>query len=415
MNYEQRRSALISGDVDPVRSQYKLAKAWRTRGRMNWAEDGFRKVLVLAPDHAPTLIELGILLLERQNFTEAEQLFIRAWKQEPNDSRCHKGLLAALSGQNALERAFAYYQLEKKDNHSTQLEPADILCCAAVRNELPKLPFFLEFYRDRGVDRFFFIDNGSSDGSIEFLLTQPGVNVWSSLLSFKQSHFGAGWFEVLLRSYAVGHWALLVDADELLVYPDFETKSLRMLCREFEQKNKRAFDAVLLDMYSDKPIADTHYQAGQSFIEACPYFDRQFCSRRIESGGPFNNQISFFGGLRQRIFGTEGNYYLSKVPLMKYDTDCILSGGQHWTNLPRPLIADSSGCLLHFKFFSSFEAYVREQVVREEHYGNAIQYKEYLRKIGSGSHLGLFDSRYSVRFKHSCQLVEMGIMRRCGS
>jgi glycosyltransferase involved in cell wall biosynthesis len=400
--------------MDPVWSQYKLAKAWRNRGRMNLAEDGFRKVLDLDSDHAPALIELGILLLERQSFAESEQLFIRAWKLHPNDCRCHKGLLAALSGQNALEKAFACYRLEKKDCLPTRLGPGEILCCAAVRNELTKLPFFLEFYRERGVDRFFFIDNGSSDGSVEFLLTQPGVNVWSSPLSFRQSNFGAGWFEVLLRSYATGHWVLLVDADELLVYPDYETKRLRELCRELEQRNKCAFDAVLLDMYSDKTVAETLYQAGQSFIEVCPYFDRAFYNRRIESGGPFKNQISFFGGVRERIFGMGGNYYLSKVPLIQYDTDCLLSGGQHWTNLSRPLIADDSGCLLHFKFFVDFDAYVREQVIREEHYENAVQYKEYLRRIESASRLGFFDPRYSVRFKDSRQLVEMGIMRRRG-
>lgn len=402
-----------SADLDPIESRYRLAKAWRARGRAHAAEKGFRTVLDHDPNHVAALMELGILLLEQQYYSEAEHIFIRFCERQPNDPRGHKGLLAALSGQDALEKAFIYYRLERKDKLATPLRPTDIFCCIAVRNELPRLPFFLEFYRERGVNRFFFIDNGSSDGSVEFLLSHPDVNVWSSPLSFKQADFGAAWYEVLLRSFAVGHWVLLVDADELLVYPDFEAKSLQTLCRDLEQQNKRAFDAVLLDMYSDRTIADTHYQAGQSFIEICPYFDREFCSRTIESAGPFKNQTGFFGGVRQRIFGKEGNYYLSKVPLIKYGTDCLLSGGQHWTNLPRPLIADDSGCLLHFKFFADFGAYVREQVVREEHYDNATQYKEYLAKIDSCSHIKLFDSRYSIRFTNSRQLVEMGIMRQC--
>ncbi len=49
---------------------------------------------------------------------------------------------------------------------------------AVLRNEMHRIPFFLKYYRDIGVDHFFFIDNGSSDGFIEFAEQQPDCSIW---------------------------------------------------------------------------------------------------------------------------------------------------------------------------------------------------------------------------------------------
>jgi hypothetical protein len=243
------------------------------------------------------------------------------------------------------------------------------------------------------------------------LLQQPDVHVWHSPYSFNRANFGSAWFELLLREYGVGHWCLIVDADELLYYPDCESKNLVQLCRELEAKNKRAFSAVLLEMYSDRAIEDTHYASGQRFEDVCPYFDRQFYHTKIENAGPYHNQTGYAGGVRQRVFGATGDYFLSKAPLLKYNTEVVLAGGQHWTSCAAAEIAEVSGCLLHFKFFSNFSTYVEQEAKREEHSINAFQYKEYVKGLRKNAALRLYDEQHSVKLQDSRQLVQLGIMQ----
>ena len=143
----------------------------------------------------------------------------------------------------------------------------------------------MDYYRRLGVTKFLVVDNDSSDGTRAWLVRQPDIYVWRSSLSFRKANFGSSWFELLLRRYGVGQWCLIVDADELFYYPECERRTLRSLCSSLEKRGKRAFNAVLLDMYSDKPVRDTLYMPDRSFIEVCPYFDRTFFHRRVEGGG----------------------------------------------------------------------------------------------------------------------------------
>ncbi|UCD29378.1 MAG: glycosyltransferase [Planctomycetota bacterium] len=390
--------------------QYRLASVWQAKGNLEHAIEGYRKILYAQPDHVPATLKLGNLMQEHGRLSEALTIFRQALEHNPNESRFHKYFVNALVGQAGSSEAFKYYQLVRYDTRSIDIYPHNILCCVVIRNEILRLPYFLTYYRQKGIDKFLVVDNHSTDGSLEYLLEQPDVFVWQSDYSFNKANFGAGWFELLLRRYGIGHWVLIVDADELLYYPDCETKSITDLCRQLDRKNKRAFNAILLDMYSDKSIQATHYGSGQNFLEVCPYFDRQFYHTKYEQGGPFGNQTVYFGGARERVFGKAGEYYLSKVPLLKYYSDCILAGGQHWTNLPEADIAAERGALLHFKYFSSFVDYARQESNRKEHYGGAMQYQEYAQGLAQDEALNLFDPDHSVKLENSEQLVQLGIL-----
>ena len=83
-----------------------------------------------------------------------------------------------------------------------------------------RLPHFLDYYRRLGVDHFLFVDNGSDDGTAEYLAAQPDVSLWATNHSYRLARFGVDWLGWLQWRYGHGHWCLTVDADELLVYPD---------------------------------------------------------------------------------------------------------------------------------------------------------------------------------------------------
>ncbi|HBE20935.1 MAG TPA: glycosyl transferase family 2 [Cyanobacteria bacterium UBA11149] len=392
--------------------RFKLAKAWQIKGKIETAIAGYKEVLHLQPNYLPAVLKLGGLLVEKGDLEAALAIYDRSLEWNPNQAELHKHFIDTLVKIEGIDAPFERYQLSRIDERNLSVALGDILCCVVVRNETLRLPYFLSYYREKGVDKFLIVDNESTDDTQSYLLSQPDVYLWHSNLSFNRANFGSAWFEVILRKYGVNHWCLTVDADEILYYPDCETKSIRQLCAELDGQNKKAFTAILLDMYSNLPIRETHYNQGQNFLEVCPYFDKQFYHTKLEQGGDYKNQILYSGGVRQRVFGRDGDYYLSKVPLLKYSLDRVLVGGQHFTNCAPDDIALETGCLLHFKYFSSFLGYVAGEVSRKEHYGKGMQYQEYAKAITENNALNLYDPDYSVKLQNSQQLIELGIMQR---
>jgi glycosyltransferase involved in cell wall biosynthesis len=439
---------------DSIEVEFQVAKLWQQKGKFDRAITGYQKILAVDPTHWLSLLAIEELLMDRgdettiimlyrkavqhqvlndrvqqakgraeelqsitkisiqkSDFSTALAAYQRAIDLNPNDAELHKQYINIIVADKGIDAAFEYYELVRQDCKKIDVPASDLLCCVVVRNEVLRLPYFLKYYRQKGVAKFLIIDNQSTDETLSYLLQQPDVYVWASAKSFNQVNFGSVWFELLLRKYGVDRWCLTVDADELLYYPDCESKTIIQLCQELDQKHYRAYTAMLLDMYADRAIQDTYYQSGQNFLEVCPYFDRQYYHRKYEQSGAYGNQTIYVGGLRERIFGKNGNYLLSKVPLLKYGPEVVIVGGQHLTNLPASKIARGNGCLLHFKYFSIFPDYVAQEIQRKEHSDNAHQYSEYFKTLSSTADLKLYDESHSVRLQNSQQLVQAGILQ----
>ena len=75
--------------------------------------------------------------------------------------------------------ATLHAELVRRDARHIGTDRDEIRLFAVIRDETLRLPYFLEYYRQLGVARFFFIDNLSKDGSGEYLLQQPGCHVSS--------------------------------------------------------------------------------------------------------------------------------------------------------------------------------------------------------------------------------------------
>jgi tetratricopeptide (TPR) repeat protein len=328
----------------------------------------------------------------------------------PGADRVHKLHVDALLGASSFDGAFEAYDLGREDTRPITLDETDVVCASVIRNERPRLPFFVEYHRRSGVTRFFFVDNGSSDGSVDWLLDQPDVHLFRSSASFGRANFGAAWFELVLRRHALDRWVLLLDADELFFYPRCETRSLRELCSELDAGGIDAYPALLLDMYSDRPIRDTVVAPGEDLREVCGFFDREFCHHRALARGR-RRPLQFWGGVRRRVFGGHRwSYCLSKVPLLKYRRECVLGGGQHVIAYPEERIATERGAVLHFKFVSTFPDYSISEVERREHAAGAGEYRAYAAALARDPELSLYDPSISVRLETSAQLVELGVM-----
>src|SRR5712692_6482604 len=69
-------------------------------------------------------------------------------------SFAHKRIVSLLIATQGLDRAFSHYRLTRVDDRELSIAPGEVLCCATVRDEADRLPFFLDYYERLGVDRF---------------------------------------------------------------------------------------------------------------------------------------------------------------------------------------------------------------------------------------------------------------------
>jgi hypothetical protein len=320
-------------------------------------------------------------------------------------------LLDTLHQVSFVRQGWSGGQMQRIDSKPTPAAAA-LSAFLAVRNEEVRLPNLLDHYRKLGVGRFYFVDNDSTDSSMEFLLAQPDVRVWRTSASYRSSDFGAKWLQPLLDEFAHDHWALIVDADEFLVYPQYETVSLLILCAYLDDIGARALRTLLIDMYSDRPVSETKYTAGDNIFDICSYFDRGPYWRLPSPPQPIPSPALFFGGVRQRVFWAGGPSpdfppCLTKFPLQRWRRGETLFAGAHQTNLAE--LNWVSGGLLHFKFVNSVIARANEEAIRKEHYNHASEYVRYTRAFMQRPDLSLL-ADVSIKYRNSQQLVDIGLM-----
>ena len=263
---------------------------------------------------------------------------------------------------------------------------------------------------------FFFVDNNSDDGSLEFLQDQPDVSVWSTQGSYKRSRFGVDWLNYLQLKYAHGHWALVVDPDEFLVYPFCDTRPIQALTDWLDASSIKSFSAMLLDMYPKGPLNDVAYHEGQDPIEIASWFDAG--NYTIERNRRFGN-LWIQGGPRARVFFAdkpERAPALNKIPLVKWHRNYAYASSSHML-LPRGLnqVYDewggekASGCLLHTKFLNTFPEKAREELNRKQHYANSHEYRAYAAGLQENPDLWC---KWSEKYINWRQLEILGLMSK---
>jgi hypothetical protein len=296
-----------------------------------------------------------------------------------------------------LKRLWVGIFIQRIDNKSIPDDRSEIRLFMSLRNEILRLPYILTYYRNLGVDRFFIINNNSTDESQNFLLEQPDVHVFYTKQAYHNQPY---WIDNLLHRYGVNRWCLVVDADEIFKYPFSECINLKQLCYFLDEKKVSAVRSILLDMYSDKPIRDNIYKSGEDFLKLFTYYDREWCEdkRRVNS--------FFTGGMRMRVFGLK--VCLNKVPLVRFNRRIFLTGGTHYIEDAK-CYDQIRGVSLHFKYMQDFIERSQEEVERKQHWAQAKEYKQYMKKIEQNPNLNLSYGN-SAKYTDTKQLIQEGIM-----
>lgn len=230
----------------------------------------------------------------------------------------------------------------------------DIRLFTVIRNEKWRLPWFLEYYRNLGVQHFLFIDNGSTDGSPEWLLQAgPDVHVFHTDVSYADGRSGLVWINALMDEYGRKSWNLYVDVDEALVFPRMEELGLPGLTKYMEQLGQEALAGQMVDMFSTSPVELDADGFERDFVANYPWFDSTY-ERTPIPHCPF-----YFtsGGVRRNLGYLENQ---TKVPLIRGGRGIHLLFSSHMITPAK--LSDISCGLLHFKLAGDYVRNFREDV-----------------------------------------------------
>ncbi|NCC75691.1 MAG: glycosyltransferase family 2 protein [Clostridia bacterium] len=353
-----------------------------------------KTLLYALETHAPTLTQKLVRFRARFVFLDRWQSarHARRWIK-----RCREQRRQLIPDLSLWEKAFLDYlkvaprnldifesfmtsELETVTIHP-ELAGSVVTALCVVRNDLKRMQMVIEHHRKLGIRHFVVIDNHSDDGTREWLVAQPDIDVYLARQPFRSLR-KYGWINQILARYGLDRWYLYLDSDELLVYPGCETKPLEQLVQQLETSGRDRLAAVMLDMYNDAGIysatdADAPIQSNYRYFDSDSY---------QVSAGPRGLVIK--GGPRKRLFSekSEDSPLLIKYPLFKSQRGLIFESA-HYLFPYQTKDQSVQAALLHYKFLPTDLAR-HETIAKQGNFqGGSREYKRYLHTYRGNSQL----------------------------
>ena len=281
------------------------------------------------------------------------------------------------------------------------------------RDEAVRLPWLLTYYRNLGITRFFVVDNGSEDGTRDFLMAQDDVHLFATDDTFGDNRAGTNWHTTLMDLYGRDCWCLISDADELLVYPGSESLDLPTFCGFLERHGVEGLMTLTLDLYPRGPLCDAPYAPGAPFTATADAFDPGPYRAHGSHGFP---PLKIRGGAQDRFVArarhvdpTIKGPVLKRVPLIRWLAGLCLSASAHGV-APAIHLAEASGAMLHFKFLGAQflkDRARRAKAGRGRH--GVRRYRAFSAAMDDQEDLVL-EYEGSLTYENSRQLLHLGLL-----
>lgn len=319
--------------------------------------------------------------------------------------------------------------------------PGEIIALIVARDEALRLPDALARLRALGVDRTVVVDNGSTDATRAVALA-AGAHVISAEEPYAASRFGVTWTNAVLDAYARGHWVLVVDADEQLVFPGSDEVGLAALTEHLDALGSEALRTVMLDCFPRGPLCSCGYAPGRPIAEVASMFEPPVLRQERIADFPYTLD---YGGIRERLFfpeadprrplrwlwqrlfnlglrvpglgGSAGYARLApprsptvtKLPLLRWREGAALVASTHVVAPMAMAEEQPTGVLLHYKFLQDFHARALDAVARGAHFDGSREYRRYLARLEVDPNFSLA-GRGALPFEGPDQLVYLGLM-----
>lgn len=285
----------------------------------------------------------------------------------------------------------------------TRFHTGDAILLCRVYNGAEHIPSFLDHYRSLRVGHMIFLDNGSTDGSVQLLSGYQDVTVYGTSLPFKTHRL---WMRRFLMNLCPPEsWTLNVDIDELFDYPLSDRCDVRRLIAYLDAHQCNAMRGHMLAFFADLPFVRDHDPSG-TLEEAFPWYD---LSGVKPLGHPiFGSALpAWKGGVRSTVFGSD-HFWLTKHPLIKARNG-IAAFIENEHSVAGERLADVTGVLRHYKFTAGFPVQVKEAVEDGRHWNDSTEYRLYQKVLHEQPHLSAKGDK-SQRWESADKLREQGFL-----
>ena len=260
-----------------------------------------------------------------------------------------------------------------------EYERDELVVLCLLRDGRHYLKSFVEHYFSLGAKHIVFLDNGSTDGTVEALKKYDSVTVLRTGLPFKKYQLSMRRY--LIERFGKERWSLLVDIDELFDYPYSEVVSLKALLGYLDENRYTAVVANMLDMFPENPISENSWDGDELLKETHRFYDlsnvNTYGYQVGEGDGNLvsNEEIGILqGGIQRTLFDLRPP--LTKHPLVFLDDEIKpVDLSEHWASNAR--IADFTGMLLHYKLFGNLYGLVRREINEGRYVNRYGKYEKY--------------------------------------
>jgi glycosyltransferase involved in cell wall biosynthesis len=249
----------------------------------------------------------------------------------------------------------------------------ELVVLVLLRNGRAYIKPFIEHYFSLGIKHIVFLDNGSTDGTVETLQRYENVTVLRTRVPYKK--YNITMKQYLVERFGRDRWTLSVDIDELFEYPYSDVVSLKALLRYLNEHSYTAVVTYMLDMFPETllPASEDLSTEYEDLKEVYRFYEiSDVRTWDYNEGGDIGNVVSneeieiLQGGVQQRLFGI--GPLLMKHPLVFLDEKLKPHDmSDHWAGNAR--IADFTALFLHYKLSANLYELVRREI-EERRYTN---------------------------------------------
>jgi len=276
--------------------------------------------------------------------------------------------------------------------------PIVVLC---VKNDLKRIQMLVQHYRALGVERFAFLDNNSTDGTYEWILKQPDVDVYRTVEPYRTA-VKEGWINRIVSYYGYNRWYILTDSDELLVYTGMEEKGLSSVIEYAKKNSIERFLGITLDVYAKDGVFQKSNDIKRDYrwIDSDSYYIEDFYAGKVK----INHYI---GGPRYRLMGSV--IPISKYPLIFFSEGTISCSAHYQYPFDKAKNIECTMGILHYKFIEGdLEEYKKRMSASSGFSNNGHHYKKYMDTIEK-------NEKMSFMYEGSIEFVDSTVLRNIGA